>query len=303
MLLRTHLSGLAIAALSLAAAAGAGHAAIQSHLPGTPVHDGRNHLPAPVILAQASDPRLIGLEEEIRRLNGRLEDLNFQMLQMQDQLRRMQEDYEFRFQELEGRRSDAGASPPARNAGQAAPSAPAGTGEPPRALGTITLDESGNVVANGSNGTVDLLDGNPVPGGAGSVVTALPPSDNPEEIYGNAYQFVLSGDYRTAEAGFRQYLERFPNGEHAADASFWLGEALLGQDRYREAAEVFLQANRDHPSAAKAPEMLLKLGVSLAALDQIDVACATFTEVGQRYPQISDALRERVRREQANAGC
>jgi RNA polymerase sigma-70 factor (ECF subfamily) len=72
---------------------------------------------------------------------------------------------------------------------------------------------------------------------------------------------------------------------------------------YREAAEVFLQANRDFPDARKAPEMLLKLGVSLTALNQRDVACATYTEIGHRYPEISSALQERVKQEQALAGC
>ena len=49
--------------------------------------------------------------------------------------------------------------------------------------------------------------------------------------------------------------------------------------------------------------MLFKLGVSLAALNQREVACATFTEVGKRYPQMSAALKERVKQEQALAAC
>ena len=64
---------------------------------------------APVVLAQASDPRITQLEEEIRKLSGTVEELNFQVLQMQEQMRKMQEDNEFRFQELE-KRGDAGAA-------------------------------------------------------------------------------------------------------------------------------------------------------------------------------------------------
>lgn len=315
MLFRTFTSGLIALTFTLVAAGGAGAAGLS----GLPVAGASNSVGAPVILAQANDAGSVALEEEIRRLNGRVEELNFQILQMQDQLRRMQEDNEFRFQELESKHSsDAAGSAaprqpaqlPADNATTAGTSNDAGQdgqatlGEPPRELGTITLDQNGNVVSNGADGPVDLLNGQlPPPSGAESTVAALPSSDNPEEIYRNAYEFVLSGDYTTAEAGFRQYIERFPDGGNVADAHFWLGESLLGQDRYREAAETFLQANRDYPSSNKAPEMLLKLGVSLTALDQIDVACATFQEIGQRYPQISDALRERVRSERASAGC
>jgi len=177
-------------------------------------------------------------------------------------------------------------------------------GAPPTTLGTITFDQNGNVVSSGAGQPVDLLRGTPAGGGTdGAVVAALPHSNDPEEIYQSAYQFILSGDYKTAEAGFKQYLDMFPDGQHAADANFWLGEAMLGQDRYREAAEVFLNGNRQFPKAGKAPEMLLKLGVSLAAMNQRDVACATYTEIGHRYPDVSSALKERVKQEQALAGC
>ena len=64
---------------------------------------------------------------------------------------------------------------------------------------------------------------------------------------------------------------------------------------------MFLAANKDYPKSRKAPEMLLKLGVSLVNLNQRDVACATFSEVGKRYPQTSAALKERVKQEQALA--
>ena len=62
----------------------------------------------PMRMAQAGDPRVTQLEEQIRQLSGTIEELNFQILQMQEQMRKMQEDNEFRFQELEGKRSDAG---------------------------------------------------------------------------------------------------------------------------------------------------------------------------------------------------
>src|SRR5688572_32762846 len=68
-------------------------------------------------------------------------------------------------------------------------------------------------------------------------------------------------------------------------------------------AETFLSANKEYPSSKKAPDMLLKLGVSLVGLDQKDVACATFSEIGKRYPDISGVLKERVKQEQALAAC
>nr|WP_245247677.1 tol-pal system protein YbgF [Tianweitania sediminis] len=294
---------------------------------------------------QLGDPRVTALEEQVRTLNGKLEELNFLILQMQEQLRKQQEDNEFRFQELEGGAKPAGekrteatptAPPASQSAGAAASVAPSresaatsggavppSTGssaqasaqapgaQPPQAglpqnLGSIRFDANGNLIGGTtSEEPVDLLSGT-VGSPAGqdtTTVAALPSTDDPEELYRNSYEFILSGDYKTAEAGFRSYIERFPDAARVPDANFWLGEALASQNRHRDAAEVFLSASREYPEAKKAADTLLKLGMSLNALKQREVACATFREVGQRYPSASDALKERVRQEIATNGC
>jgi tol-pal system protein YbgF len=294
----------------------------------------------PVVMAQAGDPRLPELEELVRQLNGRVEELNFQILQMQDQMRKMQEDSEFRFQQLEGgapaaaKPDQQGAIQPPAAAQDTAAAEPSSTqppvsgtllpppaasgeaaaapdlsgttfGEPPRDLGAITFDENGNPTGGAVAAPSDLPGVSRVEQAQpdGEVVAALPPADGPEELYRSSYEFILSGDYPTAEAGFRDHVERYPDDPKAADARYWLGEALLAQDRYRDAAEVFLEANRTYPEARKAPDMMLKLGISLAALNQRDVACATYGEIAKRYPQATDALKTRVAQEQALAGC
>ncbi len=284
-----------------------------------------------VRVAQASDPRLIQLEEQVRALNGKIEELNFQILQMQEQMRKMQEDNEFRLQELEKKAGGGstnqnvaekapGKKEPAATAGSdtaPAENHPAPTqqettaatgnaesrGQPPREFGTITVDKDGNVVSSTVEPPVDLLPEKTAPAAGGAEVAALPATNDPEELYRNSYQYVLSGDYANAEAGFRDHLKRFPSDGKAADSNYWLGEALLGQQKYREAAEVFLAGSKQFPKARKAPDMLLKLGVSLVGMNQKDVACATFGEVTKRYPNVSDALKQRVKQEQALAAC
>jgi tol-pal system protein YbgF len=288
-----------------------------------------------VKFAQAADPRVTELEEQIRQLNGTIEELNFQVLQMQEQMRKMQEDNEYRFQELE-KRSDAGgksdrsvarngsprpgeeAAPANRDAvasaigkadqgaGMAGVSTRShaqaqGKGKPPVDFGTITFDAKGNVVGE----TRDSMAGKQAPPASAddTKVAALPSTDDPEELYRNSYEFILSGDYSTAEAGFRDHIERFPDDPKAADAHYWLGESLLGQQKYRDAAEVFLAANKSYPASKKAPDMLLKLGVSLAGLKQRDVACATYAEVAKRYPDAPGQLKQRLKQEEALASC
>lgn len=352
MYLRTILSGTLAVFLASAIAAPAanlaggdeGQGGFSFHLPSLGLPDlFPSHKESRTQLAQSSPAGITGLEDQVRQLNGKIEELNFQILQMQEQMRKQQEDNEFRFQQLEGgggqqpqKKSDASdsnrtvAAAPAATApaqtrtdatGEASASSdPVGdviidsgngepgkliTGAPAKNFGTITVDKNGNVVDAGGQSAAPAAGAAPAQdsSGAGTTVASLPATDSAEELYRNSYQFILSGDYGTAEQGFRDYVSRFPKDTRAPDAHYWLGEALLGQQKYRDAAETFLSASKAYPKAKKAPDMLLKLGVSLVGLNQRDVACATFNEVGKRYPDISAAMKERVKQERTRASC
>lgn len=320
-------------------------------LPG--VFGGQSKKTEDVQLAQAGGSA--GLEDQIRQMNGKIEELNFQILQLQEQLRKSQEDNEFRFQQIEQgggashKKSDAttGGSTLAQAPGATTSKVPATAGTQPsgasqatvqptdqtssgdqvgdliidsgngdpgklvpgtqsKSFGTITVDKNGNVVTAEPPAEVPgAATTSQAPSGSqgGAVVASLPSTNSPEELYRNSYQFILSGDYNTAEQGFRQHIERFPTDAKAADAHYWLGEALLGQQKYRDAAEVFLGASKDYSKSKKAPDMMLKLGISLMGLKQRDVACATFAEIGKRYPDATGALKERVKQERALASC
>ncbi len=285
--------------------------------------DGDSFVPTPqadvpsggnILVAQ--DQSAVQLQETIRQLNGKVEELTFQILQMQEQMRKMQEDNEFRFQELEkskqgmAKPSDSGndvAAAPAADeppvdtqaaSGDAsAPAEPqadvAATGAPEKPLGSIKFDENGNPIGGSIEQVIE----------ADPQSASLPASDNPEEIYRVAYDHVLAGEYKDAEAGFRQHIEQFPADAQTADARYWLGESLAAQGKTRDAAEIFLNSQKDFPKSKKAPEMLFKLGVALVELDNKDVACATFSQVQKKYPKAGQALLKRVSEEQSKAGC
>ncbi|MBP2443911.1 tol-pal system protein YbgF [Rhizobium leguminosarum] len=284
----------------------------------------------PVIKVQSGDAevRVQQLEEQLRQLNGRIEEMSFQLLQMQETIRKQQEDNEFRFQQLEktGAGSGAAKAPvkksetdagPAASGGddiakviqapQGAEMAPStdvpsnsGLGQPPKELGSIDFDQKGNAIG----GTVDENAGigsGPVPNAATPQQTASLGGE--ADQYKSAYGHVLSGDYSTAEQEFTQYITRYPSSARAADANFWLGEALYSQGKYNEAAKTFLNAHQKYGTSEKAPEMLLKLGMSLAALDNTETACATLREVSKRYPKASRAVISKVASEQKRLAC
>lgn len=277
-----------------------------------------------VVLAQSNEVLRIGqLEEQIRSLNGRIEEMSFQLLQMQEQLRKAQEDNEFRFQDLE---KDAGSQRgaldgPVKSGRQAQETAELPSEDPvpgesgafggTQELGSIRFDAQGNPIGaqtdpdldqSASVGRDTTLPGvdSGLPQASGQSTASL---DSPDDLYNAAYGHVLSGDYQLAEKEFRDYLDIFPEGDKAADASFWMGEAQYSQGNFNEAAKTFLNAHQTYGTSKKAPEMLLKLGMALAALDNRETACATLREVNNRYPNASQAVKSKVSSEQGRLSC
>ncbi|HET7414037.1 MAG TPA: tol-pal system protein YbgF [Pararhizobium sp.] len=291
--------------------------------------NGRN-----MVMAQAADGavRMQQLEEEVRKLTGRVQDLNYQLLQTQEQIRQMQKDNEFRFQRLEGAAglgggagtgTSAAPTPPAANdhtqnmaapsagtaqASRALPGVEAGTtastttapnvpgrGAPPKSLGTVTFDANGKIIGDSMAA--------PGANASGTQTASLPSSSSPQDIYRAAYNQLLNGNYKAAENGFHDYIDVFPDGPQASDAAYWLGESQFSQGKFNDAARTFLDAHQKYPKAKKAPETLLKLGMALAALNNQDTACATYSEVLKRYPDVSAEVRRKVAREEKRTGC
>jgi TolA-binding protein len=60
---------------------------------------------------------------------------------------------------------------------------------------------------------------------------------------------------------------------------------------------------KKYPSSAKQPDTLLRLGQSLAALQQRDLACVTLAEVGKKYPRAAQSVKAAVEREQKRVHC
>jgi tol-pal system protein YbgF len=121
--------------------------------------------------------------------------------------------------------------------------------------------------------------------------------------YRSAYEQVLAGDYASAESGFADFIAANPDSKRIADANFWLGEAQYSQGKYNDAAKTFLNAYKTYGKSEKAPEMLLKLAMSLAALESRDTACATLREVVKSYPKASRAIITKVASEQKRLSC
>jgi tol-pal system protein YbgF len=335
----------------------------------TPAQSRQTTQPAPSGRVAQADPgelsvRLDRMENALRQLTGTIEQLQYRNQQLETQLKRMQDDTEYRFQQLGAK---GGIAPPAQAAPVAPGSMPPPTATPgrrsdvfdpaqhpnapgaPRTLGNQAViaapeqaqDNGAPVGAPGGRAAGAPLDlstiaGNdstppqaaappsaiastsaaPVPAStaspppqvrnvspSGAQLATLPPSASPQDEYDLAYGYVLHKDYSLAEQALRDFLKKYPNERLVPDAQYWLGESLFQQQRYRDAAESFLGVSTKFERSGKAPDALLRLGQSLAAMNQKEAACATLAEVGRKYPQASAGVKRGVAQEQKRAHC
>ncbi|HSY56624.1 MAG TPA: tol-pal system protein YbgF, partial [Bradyrhizobium sp.] len=110
-------------------------------------------------------------------------------------------------------------------------------------------------------------------------------------------------DYALAEETMRNFAKKYPSDPMMADAQFWLGESFFQRQLYRDAAESFLAVTTKFDRSAKAPDALLRLGQSLAALKEREAACAAFGEVVRKYPRAAANIKQAVDREQKRVKC
>jgi tol-pal system protein YbgF len=141
------------------------------------------------------------------------------------------------------------------------------------------------------------------PSGTGAQQMVMAPTNTPKDEYDLAYGYVLRKDYALAEEGLRAFVKKYPNDRLVADANYWLGESLFQRQRYREAAESFLTVSTKFDTAGKAPDSLLRLGQSLAALKEKDAACATLGELPRKYPKAPANVKQAAEKEQKRVGC
>jgi tol-pal system protein YbgF len=203
-----------------------------------------------------------------------------------------------------------GALPGERPPAPPAPIAEAGPGGYP---GNVGSPQAGSQIGapldlgTSAGATTDAAVG---PGGgqpprypAGPQLATLPPSQTPRDEFDLAYGYVLRKDYALAAQAFQEYLRKYPSDRMAGEAQFWLGESLYQDKNYQSAAEAFVTMTKKFATSPKQPDTLLRLGQSLAALQQKDLACATYAEVGRKFPHAAQNVRAAVEREQKRVRC
>lgn len=256
--------------------------------------------------------RLDSIEERLRTLTGLAEQNAFQLRQLEDRLRRLSEDTDYRFQELgagTGNRSSVQPQP-------TTPTTPQGLNLQPLAppsSSSATIGPSTNTLrAPTTSGPININPLAPsanlpsssatVPGSANAGQVALGVPVDPRAEYDIAYAYILQRDFDAAEVAFTDFIAKHPNSDLTGNARYWLGESHYARGQFRPAADAFLAAYTGNKQGQKAADSLLKLGMSLQQLGQASAACSTYNELINNYPNAGNTRTRAVRARQG-ANC
>jgi tol-pal system protein YbgF len=272
-------------------------------------------------------------------ITGRLEELTFQNQSLQNRLDKLISDVDFRLRALESgtpigaqpagaqpagaggpaaaaspapgaAQTTAGrtsltipAQPPVQPQGQQAASAAGGAPPPsnqPGVLGTLTQSDLAAAAQRAPAAGAPPQGQAPAQQAAAAVAL---PQGSAKDQYEFAYNLLRQRNYPDAESAFRQFVGAHKTDELSGNAYYWLGETHYVRRQYEPAAVAFLEGYKGFPKGSKAPDNLLKLGMSLAALNRQGEACTTFSRLAKEFPDAPSNLKAVTENERKKLSC
>jgi len=207
--------------------------------------------------------------DEVRNLRGQVEQLRYDVDQLQKQQAQIG-DIDQRLKRLEAGGATApvgGLNPPATATGNpAAPSAPVGAA----------------AVA-------------PVASAASAGAPSASPSADEEGIYMRSFDLLKASKYDDAIGGFKGMLAKYPQGNYADNAWYWMGQSYHIKRDYPNALKSFQSLLQGFPASPKVPDAELEIGEVYQEQQQTSQARAAFQKVLSSYPSSSAATQARTR--------
>lgn len=246
--------------------------------------------------------RLAQIEEILRGLNGQVSDMSFHLTKLSARFEQVAADTEFRFQEMEmtarqGRLSDTNAA--------------ALSGEP-QVLGTLRVSKPSIISQNADGDNVALVGEASRKGdvltiaprrGVAVAQEGLPNLPNPRIIYDEALTKLRNGKIDEAQEQLSFFITNYKKHELLGNAQYWLGETYYVRRDYKTAAQAFLAGYTNYAQSPKAPDSLLKLGMTLIILGEQKTGCDAFAELAAQFPNARQSVIQRADIERQRANC
>jgi tol-pal system protein YbgF len=242
-------------------------------------------------MAPGGGARVADMEQSLRDLRGQVEQLTFLVKQLQSQAELQRNEVNYRLGALEG-------GAPAGTLTSAAPmaAAPPATRPAGGPIGPVQLAPGpGSQVGGAKPGTLGTLPADAAPAGA--------PSADPKAQYDAAIELLSRQQFPEAQTAFRSFVAANPTNELAGPALYWVGDISFTQKDYGGAAKAFAEVLKRFPKTTKAPDAMLKLGLSLMELGQKNEGCTTLGALKAKYPNANAGILSRAAQRFKDAKC
>ena len=235
--------------------------------------------------------KLNEIENQFRELTNKFEEVNFKLDKLSTRVTKIQSDTQLRFSDLENGEVS---SPQEKQVSLPGSSKPQDFGAAP-AYQTTNLPKEQSINSVESAQTVITQEP--------QERESLLPDKSPEEQYEFAVSFMKVGDYETAEFALKEFIDKNKDHDLAGSAQYWYGETFRIRQLYSDAATAYLDGYQNYPKSKKAPDNLLKLGITMVELGEKDQGCKMISGLKKEYPKASKSVLQKAQYEQKKFKC
>jgi tol-pal system protein YbgF len=243
-------------------------------------------------------------QNEMRKIKGEFDELRNLLERMDARIEKLVADVDFRLTALES-------SPPVGGR-ESAPPVAAIEGETPLESGggaTSNIDTDEGYQPSGAPrilGTIPLEEGVVEPVAEEPQPTAravILPEGSPEDRYKYALGILRKARYDEAAAVLDAFMQAHAGHPLVENAAYWHGETFYARKMFGEAARIYATNLQNYPAGGKAPDNMVKLGMSLANLGRPEEACQAFEELARKFSDMPANVRRAAERGRKGAGC
>jgi tol-pal system protein YbgF len=235
--------------------------------------------------------KLNDIENQFRELTNKFEEVNFKLDKLSMRVTKIQSDAQLRFSDLENGNSIVLKEKKAVLPGSSKP----------QDFGAAPGYQTNNLPKEQSVNSIET---------AQTVITEEPekrdsllPNKPADEQYEFAVSFMKIGDYETAEFALREFIDKNKDHDLAGNAQYWYGETFRIRQLYSDAATAYLDGYQNYPKSKKAPDNLLKLGITMVQLGEKDQGCKMISGLKKEYPKASKSVLQKAQYEQKKFKC
>jgi tol-pal system protein YbgF len=235
--------------------------------------------------------KLNEIEDQFRELTNKFEEVNFKLDKLSTRVTKIQSDTQLRFSDIENGTTNTTAKKKTVLPGSTKPqdfgAAPAyQTSNLPKEQSVNSIESAKTVIADEPEKRESLLPDKPA-----------------DEQYDFAVSFMKIGDYETAEFALKEFIEKNKDHDLAGSAQYWYGETFRIRQLYSDAATAYLDGYQNYPKSVKAPDNLLKLGITMVQLGEKDQGCKMISGIKKEYPKASKSVLQKAQYEQKKFKC